>query len=83
VFVDVVALDETIADTLAGEIKDRLSGLFGGTRYLRPANPGTRAPLPGYLGEFVDVVKYSPDGERRSWVSVSCTLTMDYPAEES
>lgn len=82
-FVDVVAVDETIADALASEIKDRLSGLFGGSRYLRPVNPGTGVQLPGYLGEFVDVAKHNPDGERRNWVTVSCTLSVDFPAEES
>lgn len=83
VFVDVIGVDHTITDLIAGEVKDRLSGLFGGTRYLRPVNPGTGAQLPGYLGEFVDVTKHQPDGERRTWQTVSCTLQMDFPGEDS
>lgn len=83
VFVDVIGVDETIADAIASDIKDRLSGLFGGTRYLRPVNPGTGAELAGYLGEFSDVMKHQADGERRAWCTVSCALQMDFPGEES
>jgi hypothetical protein len=83
VFVDVIGVDETIADCLASDIKDRLSGLFGGTRYLRPVNPGLGTVLPGYLGEFTDVARHSPDAARRNWVTVSCSLDVDFPGEES
>lgn len=83
VFVDVVGIDESIAAVLAGELKQRLSGQLGGTRYLRPRHPGTGVYLPGYLGEFTDVMKYSPDGERRSWATVSCVLAMDFPGDDS
>jgi hypothetical protein len=82
VFVDVVGTDESIADALAGDLKDRLTGLFGGTRYLRPTDPSTGRELPGYLGEFTDVVRDQPSGERRNWYSISCTLEMDFPATD-
>ena len=83
VFLDVVAVDESIGLAIASDLKDRLSGLFGGTRYLRPINPATGIELPGFLGEFVDVAREQPDGDRRNWHSVSCTLQLDFPGEDS
>lgn len=82
-FVDVLGVDETIADALASDLKDRLSGLFGGTRYLRPRNPATGIALPGYTGEFRAIAKHAPDGERRNWMTVSGTLEVDFPGEDS
>lgn len=82
-FVDILGVDESISLALASDIKDRLTGLFGGTRYLRPKDPATGAELPGYLGEFTDVARSQPDGERNTWYVVNGTCVMDFPGEES
>ncbi len=83
VFVDVIGVDASISLALAGDIKDRLSGLLGGTRFQRPKDPQTGSELPGYLGEFADVQRYQPDGERKTWNAISATCLMDFPGEES
>lgn len=83
VFVDVIAVDESIGLALACDIKDRMTGLFGGTRYLRPKDPATGLQLDGYLGEFTDFQRYQPSGEQRSWHAVNGSCLMDFPGEES
>jgi len=80
-FVDVVATSEAAGEIVAGEIKDRLSGLFGGTRYLRPVDHEGRA-LPGYLVEFTDVALHKAEGERRNWFVVDGTLQIDFPGSD-
>jgi len=80
-FVDVVAERESVGDMLAGEVKDRLTGLFGGTRYLRPVDP-QGAALPGYLVEFTDVAMRQAEGERRTWFVVDGTLQIDFPGSD-
>lgn len=82
VFVDVLAENEEIALLVADDITDRLRGLIGGTRWLRPRDH-TSKPLPGYVGEFVDVDRRQVRPEIEFWCSVSATLELDFPGEQS
>lgn len=78
-FVDIFGEKQTIALACASDIKDRLEGLFGGTAYLRPTDQATGLPLPGYVGEFEDVVRDVGTGSKVAWQTVKATLTLTFP----
>lgn len=78
VFVDVLAQSEEVALLIAEDVTDRLRGMIGGSRWLRPRdNEGKR--LPGYVGEFVDVERRQVRPEVEYWCTVSATLELDFP----
>ena len=82
-FIDVVGLETSIAQVIAEDIRDRLTGIRGGTRYLRPTNPATGEELAGYLCEFKEVMLHEPRGDRKNWVTVDGSLAIEFPGEES
>lgn len=82
-FVDVVSEKPAIALAVAADIKDRLCGLFGGSRFLRPVDAGTGVPLSGFLGEFVDVIREQPNPDVASWQSIKATLQLEFPGDIS
>lgn len=82
-FIDVVGESETIAYAIASDIKDRMTGLFGGTRWVCPVDPQTGLGLPGYIGELTDVIQESPNGDNHNWISIKATYLLDFPGEES
>lgn len=79
VFVDVFADSQSIATAVAADIKDRLEGLFGGGVYLRPKDQATGLELPGYIGEFQDVVRDVGTGSKVQWQMVKATFALDFP----
>jgi len=82
-FCDVIGVDESIGEVISSDLKGRFTGLLGGTRYLRPVDPGTGLELSGYLGEFAEVMRNQPSTASRNWFSVSGVCVMDFPGEES
>lgn len=81
-FVDVLGENDGIALSIAADIKDRLSGQLG-SRYLWPRHQATGILLPGYLGEYEDVMREQPNADLGAWQSIKATLVMDFPGEES
>jgi hypothetical protein len=82
-FVDILGQNESVALAIASDIQDRLRGLLGGTRYVRPREAGTGAELDGYLGEFQDVVRDQPNPDLGAWQSIKATLMLDFPGSNS
>jgi len=82
-FVDILAENDGIALAIAADLKDRLAGLIGGTRFLRPTNPATDQALPGFLGEFDDVVREQPNPDLGAWQSVKATLVLDFGGDQT
>lgn len=80
-FVDILAENRGVGLAIASDVKDRLEGLFGGSRYLYPVNPGTGQRLPGYVGEFGDTVREQPRADLETWTAVKSTLYLDFPGE--
>jgi len=81
-FVDVVGRDSSTAQLIAEDLRDRVTGIRGGTRYLRPTDH-QGAELPGYLCEFVNVIMHEPRGDRKNWVTVDGDVRVQFPGEES
>lgn len=80
VFVDVFAVNQSTALLVASDIKDRLEGLIGGSRHLRPIDQTTGYELPGYIGEFAEFMRSPGEGSDIDWQTVQGTFYLDFPA---
>lgn len=83
-FVDVLGSSDTIALSIAQDVLDALRGMAPGTsRYAELRLRGDGTLLPGYSGEWVDVLRDEPNPELASWQSVKATLVVHFPGEDS
>lgn len=80
VFVDILSENQSIGVAVAGDVKDRVEGLIGGARYLRPWDQATGHELPGYIGEFDEFTRSPGEGSNLDWQTVQGTFYLDFPA---